>query len=301
MDGPVSSAMQDDGDGCDVFFDLNLDIDGDSGLGFGDWLTLRDGSDGNDDDPSKRLADPVLPLPPPILARSPPAKNSVDIERDIQELSDLNLRIYRTARTIDAESADTPLSMSSPSVGQIFDAGCTLTQILTRLARFAAQDTLDGSSSATVCCADTGVVLMVLACHERLIDSFEAMCVAMNSHVQSMTLSPSSIMQVMMIAKVISHLLNRVDRAIAPLQGQHPRQLTSEPSLLSVSKDAANSPGEPPSEFQEVAAAGVERPSECSKMAAVVLGTMRSRQIRLRAHLKVVKLLVEGANVLPVT
>ncbi|KAK0616906.1 hypothetical protein B0T14DRAFT_568474 [Immersiella caudata] len=297
MDGPVSPAVQENGDGCDSLFDLDLDIDGDSGLGFSDWLTLRDGSDGNDD-PSKRHEVAVLPLPPPLLTRSSSANGSVDIERDIQELSDLNLRIYRTARTIDTESVDTPLSMSSPSVSQIFDAGCTLTNILSRLAQTAARDAPEASPSA-VRCTDTGVALMVLSCHERLIDAFEAMCVAVNSHVQSMTFSPASIMQVMMIAKVISHLLNQVDRAIAPLQGQ-PHQITAGSSFPSV-PNVANSPGEPSSAFQEGIVAGVEQPSECGKTATVVLATMRSRQNRLRAHLKVVKLLVKGSNAWPVT
>ncbi|KAF2136531.1 uncharacterized protein K452DRAFT_292305 [Aplosporella prunicola CBS 121167] len=204
----------------------------------------------------------LSPFDPPGLTTHPAETLNLGIdsvESYISELSDLNLRLYQSARTISPSTIE-PLSVSSPAVNDIFDATRSLIHLLGRMSAagstvgnaptdyFNQLPRLDLFSAGVSVQApapsppDTGVVLMVLACHQRLLGAFENMCNSLNQQLcavhplpfmnlnqtqvnaghftstseasTSMTCPPT---QAVLIIELISHLLSRLDRALSLL------------------------------------------------------------------------------------
>jgi hypothetical protein len=202
------------------------------------------------------------------------------IENIIQELAELNVRILHSARAV-SDAITTPPSASSPLNNEIFETTGSLIDLLNRLPR----PNMDVPHSATfgilglsptalgdlptVNRPDAGVVLMVLACHQRLLSAFENMFLCVYHHLQpsqSLAYSPfeplqplqpmarsgqqslsSSTTQALLTIELISHLLDRLDRAFGSLatdtarQPSRPSKRPRSPSSVSSSSMGSSS------------------------------------------------------------
>jgi len=145
-----------------------------------------------------------------IMCEPEPASDA--LESQIKELSELNLRIFRTARAISTDTWS-PLSVSSPYFNELVETTGLLINFLNRMAaqkldstlamdllsRFnpcstsSDSSSLDSSSDPTI--PDPGVILLILACHERLLSSFEKLCLSIHQQLQAMETSAQTYSQ----------------------------------------------------------------------------------------------------------
>ncbi|KAI1416807.1 hypothetical protein F5Y13DRAFT_204154 [Hypoxylon sp. FL1857] len=163
------------------------------------------------------------------------------IETNIQELANLNLRIYRATRAVSSRPA-TAIAAGSPLHDEMIEATRNLLKIMDRTISHkgytsapdqdtSPTDVLSSAQSGNVT-PDLSTALMALACHHRLIDMFKKVCNFLQSYLCRLDeLSPSpardceggtaqppeprfgrfSDTQVMMVLELIIHLLKRLD------------------------------------------------------------------------------------------
>jgi hypothetical protein len=210
-------------------------------------------------------------------------------------------------------------------------------------------------NAATTVCTNPGVLMMILACYQRLLGAFENICSSMHQQLQEMemtsrmgftleqrlalfspsnrqkpTVSPSSLSvpsptsQFVMMIKLMSDLLNRLDRALGPfiddtvgrsvkfdnlpiLNGRYNGGTSSNSSssdsesttTLEDPNDGGNSMG-----FESVPkcndGSGPGKEESCSNSYKLAMNTaemMHHQQSKLRARLKVLKRLVRSQDV----
>ncbi|KAK0716881.1 hypothetical protein B0T26DRAFT_751026 [Lasiosphaeria miniovina] len=171
-----------------------------------------------------------------------------------EELAEINLRIHRAARTLPPMNRSLP-SLSSPSVNEIFDAACSLINVVGRYTTTRSMSlqkrpenalgihvhpNQEGAnfeqppmamSIAVHSAMDTSVCLVVLACYQGLLGVFEEICTSFlhyteDSHnptsprtASASTFASSSTTQVVVMVNLISHLLNQLHRAVGSLAG----------------------------------------------------------------------------------
>ncbi|KAI0377620.1 hypothetical protein F5Y04DRAFT_173998 [Hypomontagnella monticulosa] len=157
----------------------------------------------------------------------------------------------QTAKNLSPSNISTPLTVSSPQVDQVFDGTNTLLHILDSISGvlYAASSPPSSPESASEAVAskltrDPGLIFLVLACHQRLLDSFKAICNSIRQSLHSMepiraeqrgtmpwkrTLHGDEglpcVAQFVMVLQLVSHLLNQLDRALNPtpiVSGQEP-------------------------------------------------------------------------------
>lgn len=158
-------------------------------------------------------------------------------------LAALATRATQTSKHLAASDISTPLTVSSPQVEEVFDATSTLLRILdsfSGIVRVASSPNLESRSesaptAAKVVTRDRGLVFLILACHQRLLDCFQAMCNSISRSLRSMSSSRIElggtlpwkrtlhgdegmpcVAQLTMVLQLLSHLLNQLDRALNP-------------------------------------------------------------------------------------
>lgn len=203
---------------------------------------------------------------------------------------------------------------------------------------------------------NTGVLMMILACYQQLLVAFENICLSMHQHLQAMEITsqmgfsqqqrlllfsstnqhnesmsplpefvPSTTIQFVMMIKLISDLLNRLDRALEPLtdgtvgENQEPDNPTilidktsEDTSSDSSSLDSTRTTTlkESHDESSKFLRRGsiARRPdgdsgskydlwSNAYRVAVNSAETMQHRQRKLRARLRVVKRLVRSQDI----
>jgi hypothetical protein len=212
-------------------------------------------------------------------------RNHADEQLELwyEQLIILSNRIHRSARSI--ASHDSPsLTVNSPQVEGLFEVTRTLITTMESLAHYyASQSTkrpdgllTNSSSRESLSTPDRSVVFLTLACEQKLLGVFEAVCVSIERHVhpegggelnplssqsatapthlQSSRTGPSSplgtwkspstseasgpaMAQFAMILQLLSHLLSRLDRALQPLTDDASSQKKQVPPFDSSSKD----------------------------------------------------------------
>ena len=192
-------------------------------------------------------------------------------EAHIEQLAKLVIAIGRSASALSGPTK-TALCASSPSFNDICVSTSFLIKFLTQVSRNRERESeldvtmLEFDSGVTpgfkylpTCVAERsssnaylnpGVLMMILACYQRLLDAFETICLAMQQQLQDMQMEifmgfdepghlamfpgaqqmrsnsppslppPSRTLQFTMMIKLTSDLLSRLDRALAPLVGR---------------------------------------------------------------------------------
>lgn len=193
--------------------------------------------------------------PTPALTTSPEQEPRAEfdldeVEKTLEELTELSQRCYRAARMV-TKSGETTLSVSSSGVNEITNVTTSLIYITNRLVRGQDQQTRHFSHPSQtmnpllelplhpkeVTSLDPGIVLMILSCYHRLLVAFgdicSSLCLQLNhcslvmpeltphitppSSLAGTELSPGSTPQAVMMVKLISYLLRRLDRGFVPL------------------------------------------------------------------------------------
>ncbi|KAL7940878.1 hypothetical protein V8C42DRAFT_361633 [Trichoderma barbatum] len=182
------------------------------------------------------------------------------IERDTEELGNLSLQVCHAARAL-SSSYPTSLAVSSPSLNEIFASTETLVSIIHRNISGSSDDNKnDPFSNADPASfshqadwdefnwlqglphrewvspqvystinrvPDTGVVLMILACHQRLLATLGSILFYISRHLrqqqpQNLPIGASPFIempttQTLIIVNLVSHQLQRLDRAVGLL------------------------------------------------------------------------------------
>lgn len=179
------------------------------------------------------------------------------IERNVQELAELNISICRSAQLITTWNLGQPLSVNSPFIDGLLSATNSLVSVVDQIAR--------QPSDCEVCFGDlsfeelrrmednqprrktsmlleNGVALLVLSCHQQLLAAFEKIYAGIHcrltknrpslsrriSHghahentgldlLDQSALASSATAQSVMIVKLLKHLTCRLDRALDPI------------------------------------------------------------------------------------
>ncbi|VBB73139.1 Putative protein of unknown function [Podospora comata] len=168
-------------------------------------------------------------------------------ENLLEEATQANLRINRAGRML-STLARALLTIASPAINEIFDAGCSLISFMDRYAarrmisphiplerRRASSDVYRiphgaiGSSAPISKATDTAISLMALASHQMLLGIFEDLCSSFLSQINSgQAATPpntpstgaffgSSHSQMLAMTNLISHLMEQLDRALRSL------------------------------------------------------------------------------------
>ncbi|KAH8817002.1 hypothetical protein F5884DRAFT_873879 [Xylogone sp. PMI_703] len=170
-----------------------------------------------------------------------------NIEDTLEELTELSQRCYRAARMVTTSEAT--LTATSSEVNEVANTTTALVRLSNRLVQeqgkqprhYPHQPGADTSTdfspySQIEQTPDLQVILMALGCYYRLLSTFEAICASICSQFSrdntitletTPQLTPPSISQIefslgsapqaVMILKLISYLLQRLDRAFGPL------------------------------------------------------------------------------------
>lgn len=159
-------------------------------------------------------------------------------------LAALATRATQTSRHLAASDISNPLTVSSPQVEEVFDATNTLLRILDSFSGRGAlsvaaspspASVLSEPAAAEVLTRDPGLIFLILACHQRLLDCLQAMCNSISRSLRSMDSSRTKlhrtlpwkrtlhgeeglpcVAQLAMVLQLVSHLLNQLDRALNP-------------------------------------------------------------------------------------
>lgn len=178
------------------------------------------------------------------------------VAMDMQELTELNIRLCRLARDIECCADRESLSVSSAPVSGILEAAGTLIAFLNRKCLGASQSISSSNSSnnsdglgINTVHHNSSVLLMVLSCHQTLLQAFMNICLSIcplsdspplmppqsnfglemewksPSHNDNKSrrqgqfqtgrrLTPSSCNQARMLVKLISHLIRRLNKSL---------------------------------------------------------------------------------------
>ncbi|UKZ79739.1 hypothetical protein TrVFT333_007500 [Trichoderma virens FT-333] len=184
-----------------------------------------------------------------------------NIERDTEELGNLTLQVYRAARAL-SSSYPTSLAVSSPSLNEIFASTEALISIIRRNTSGSSNDNkydpfstadpagfspqadweefnwlqspphhewvLPQMSSTVNKAPDTSIVMMILACHQRLLTTLGGILFYISRHLrqqqqpQNLPIGASHFIelpttQALIIVNLVSHQLQRLDRAVGLL------------------------------------------------------------------------------------
>lgn len=155
-------------------------------------------------------------------------------------LAALATRATHTAKHIAPSDTSAPLIVSSPQVEEVFDVTSTLLCILDSVSealRVASSSSPESASEPVDASLtqDPGLVFLILACYQRLLDSFQAMCNSIRRSLRSMSPNGTGhhgtlswkrtlhgdegrpcVAQFVMVLQLVSHLLNQLDRALNP-------------------------------------------------------------------------------------
>lgn len=204
----------------------------------------------------------VLPDPPISALESAPDP----LEKDTLDLAALNIRIYKMTRAMSDQDGIIASAKKPPTDEMIDIIRCVL-QVLDRIVARTADgrdaqlrlspDSLQSelehnlnmhaidppkylSSTTTLGSAlDTGIVFMVLACHQRILDMFKNICLSLHRHICSSTgtssgqgystetrssmstegqpLKELSNAELAMAVELMTHLIDRLDRGLYQL------------------------------------------------------------------------------------
>lgn len=191
-------------------------------------------------------------------AKSEPDLAIDSVAMDMQELTELNLRLCRLARDIGCCADRESLSVSSAPVSGILEAAGALIAFLNRKCLGASQNISSSSSNNSdglginTVHHSSSILLMVLSCHQTLLQAFMNICLSIcpfsdcsplmppqsnlglemewkslshndtksRRQVQCQTgrgLTPSSCNQARMLVKLISHLIRRLNKCLKGL------------------------------------------------------------------------------------
>ena len=199
-----------------------------------------------------------------------------------------------------------------------------------------------GPAAAAAALLSPGTLMMILACYQRLLEAFETICLFMQQRLHEMEMNsligfseqrflplspisfaqrsrsisppslspPSDTLQFIMMIKLTSDLLSRLDRALSLLVGSvdtatsygmsiagYPRHdISSDPSSSSLSSSSSSSTRHPSSEdlFARTEREVGETRSTSSLLVLKAGEQLRQQQSRLRNLIKVVKRLVRS-------
>ncbi|KAL6689950.1 hypothetical protein J3F84DRAFT_398686 [Trichoderma pleuroticola] len=245
-----------------------------------------------------------------------PTNPIVDIiERDTEELGNLCLQVCHAARAL-SSSYPTSLAVSSPSLNEIFASTEALVSIIHRNtsagsnsnkddvfsnadpAGFSHQPdwdefnwlqgpphnqwTLPQASPTVNRAPDTGVVLMILACHQRLLVTLGGILFYISRHLRQQKprglpigTSPFIEMpttQALIIVNLVSHQLDRLDRAVGLLAEERETTKRQPGSAAQTADMGALSPLSPEQcDAPQIVSATEEQPSQ-SKLKPAVNG-----------------------------
>ena len=161
-------------------------------------------------------------------------------------LASLAIRALHTGKQLSPSDNSAPLTVSSPQVEEVFDATSTLLRILDSVS--AALHVSSSSSPEPLASSeptdnaaltqDPGLIFLILACHQRLLDSFQAVCSSIRRSLRSVSHNNSGrgilhstlprkrtlhgdeerpcAAQFVMVLQLVSHLLSQLDRALNP-------------------------------------------------------------------------------------
>ena len=257
-------------------------------------------------------------------------------ECDIERLIELTAQVSRCARTIPMSSG-APLSVSSPCISELYDATCTLVDIVDGLAAGALDEehgaaryhaSILGGLEPTSCLqntlatpADSGVLLMALAAHERLLAMFEKTIVSIQRQIRSGSSSSgppsnrrgrllgahafmnSATTQGVMLVKLLGHLFDRLDQAFGPLAMSSGNAtpddiaLSYTPSSSIGSPLSVTTPLSPVVRHAKLSELGCGRDfaihsDRMSMTTQLAVDAMQRRQDRLRANISLAKRLI---------
>lgn len=171
---------------------------------------------------------------------SPSSHDEDSSEAWTARIAALTTQTTQTANRLVPSDISPPLTVSSPQVGQIFDATSTLLRILDGISealRVASSSSTESTTdpTATRLTQDPGLIFLILACHQRLLDSFQAICDSIRWSLDSMSSHQSEdrgtlpwkrtlhgdeglpcVAQFVMVLQLVSHLLNQLDMALSP-------------------------------------------------------------------------------------
>ncbi|KAL4995409.1 hypothetical protein BDV10DRAFT_134039 [Aspergillus recurvatus] len=277
--------------------------------------------------------------------------SSIDpVDSELKELGELARRIYRSAHAFSSDilPGAHPLSISSPAIHELSDAAFALIRRIARLCPALSSSCMPGwppgaplspswedSQISWLACShppnddpssrlpsslDTGLVLMVLACHQRLMSAFENVTLSVTHHLlgpaamnttshthpslllhlhipahlrrssdwltsggyNGRLLSPLQSTQALLIVELLDHLLDHLDGAFRPLLPDD-KAANSMPEPSSTQDTTLPSPCCPTG--RNNFSVTMEQVSLCVETARAVLDTMQQRHGQLRAQL----------------
>ncbi|KAL9111469.1 MAG: hypothetical protein Q9227_004147 [Pyrenula ochraceoflavens] len=135
---------------------------------------------------------------------SPSSHDGDSSEAWTARIAALITQTTQTANHLTPSDISPPLTVSSPQVGEIFDATSTLLRILDGISEAiraassssssspppppnTTESTTNDPTAATRLTQDPGLIFLILACHQRLLDSFQAICDSIRWSLDSMT------------------------------------------------------------------------------------------------------------------
>jgi hypothetical protein len=245
-------------------------------------------------------------------------------EAAMEKLSELSIRIYRANSRLRSQKT---VSITSTTMNDIFSASCSFVRVVNQviwsrgnaipMSVGETRDTenfgLPGTSKL-----DMGVGLMILASYQRLVAAFESICSSLQGQLRSRLprgakeygadqgLMESPTAQAVMVIKLISHLLGRLDRALGPI-GEHiasrpagnSQQAISSPPCWSDSESlqdaedfhTTNSPGRSP-QSQEVGSLS-DRSGRLQGTERAMFDAMQQQKRKLINQIRRVNMLIE--------
>lgn len=267
-----------------------------------------------------------------------------DAEADIQELTELNMRIYRSTSAFMRPFRTPSLDLLSKHGGVIESVRC-LMKIIQRVVTHAEQRQQTGQQlpapesslsdfeslirrhsieskvyKTDICSVSRGVdiatVLMILACHQRLMDTFKDICLSLHTSMTRQTRryqrveghqyvgdgldSDSLDAQVVMVTELIAHLLTRLDRgqkqlntALASSGTSSPKNdlfipTTTEEMTGQTSVSRNDNSGSPDTTKQNTQLQDRKLDSDFQAL-QTLMRAMAQRQSSLHAHINIIK------------
>lgn len=153
-------------------------------------------------------------------------------------LAALTTQTTQTANHLGPSNIRSPLTVSSPQVDQVFDATSTLLRILGSISeslRVDSSPSPESTSDAARLSQDPCLIFLILACHQRVLGSFQAICDSIHRSLGSMSSHQGEehmtfpwkrtlhsdegtpcVAQFVMVLQLVSHLLNQLDMALSP-------------------------------------------------------------------------------------
>lgn len=151
------------------------------------------------------------------------------------QLTAISQRATRAKRRLHRAGCPPP-TVSSPEVNEAFEDTNNLLRIANNITNACAHLCDEASSNSIT--PDYGLVFSALASHQHLLALFKAICHLIQRYLESMTsanqhrqqqqqrlhdgdIGPSSVAQFVMVLQLLTHLINRMDRNLAQVNGPH--------------------------------------------------------------------------------